>query len=146
MGDTLLYVGTGERFEIAVYSRDGRLVRLQRFDTPPTPVTDDHIEAYMAAQTERYRRYLDGVPIPATLPAYSRFVLDEPGNLWVEEFRPYDAHLSRWWVFDNGGRLLGPVEIALDFRVEQFGEDYVIGVWQDADGVEYVRSYDLIKP
>jgi hypothetical protein len=31
-------------------------------------------------------------------------------------------------------------------RVTEIGPDYVLGLWRDADDVEHVRMYELIKP
>ncbi len=146
VGDTVLYVGVGERFEIGVYSMDGELLRLQRFTIPSIPVTDAHMEAYLASLPERYRRYSEGIPYPSTLPAYSQFLVDELGHLWVREFVAHDAVEKRWWVFEQNGRLLGSVQSPVNLTIRQIGRDYVLGSWKDADGIEYVHSYDLIKP
>ena len=71
VGDTEFYAGTGERFEIGVYSWHGELVRILRFNRPSVPVTAAHMEAYLVTLPERLRRYSEGIPYPSTLPAYS---------------------------------------------------------------------------
>ena len=51
----------------------------------------------------------------------------------------------RWAVFDPEGRWLGDVETPRGGRVWDIGNDYVLGVWQDALGVQQVRMYRLVK-
>ncbi|NIY09436.1 MAG: hypothetical protein GWN02_14640 [Gemmatimonadetes bacterium] len=51
-----------------------------------------------------------------------------------------------WTVFDPDGRWLGDVVVPTELRVTDVGEDYVLGVWRDADGVQTIRSFELVKP
>jgi hypothetical protein len=69
------------------------------------------------------------------------------GNLWVQEYRmPGDNTPPRWSVFDIDGIPLGEVAYPDGFSPLDIGSDYVLGVWSDADDVEHVQLYDLIKP
>ena len=53
---------------------------------------------------------------------------------------------TTWDVFDPTGRWLGPVRMPTGLRITDIGSDYVLGVWRDADDVEHVRMYELVKP
>ena len=86
------------------------------------------------------------MPFPTHMPAYNSFLVDADGGLWIEEYnRPGDIG-PRWTVFDPDGVLLGPVPFPPRFSPRDIGPDYVLGVWRDADDVEHVQLYDLIKP
>jgi hypothetical protein len=41
------------------------------------------------------------------------------------------------------GRILARVQMPSKFRVQEIGEDYVLGVWRDDLDVESVRVYGL---
>ena len=48
-------------------------------------------------------------------------------------------------MIDSAGRWLGEVALPEDLEVWEIGADYVLGVFDDALGVEHVRKYRLIK-
>ena len=53
---------------------------------------------------------------------------------------------SQWDVFSPAGVWLGRVELPASFTPLEIGADYVAGLWRDADDVEFVRFYRLLKP
>ena len=88
------------------------------------------------------------MPFPSILPAFRSVVLDEKGRrLWVEEFE-LGAITSRgethWSVYAEDGHLLGEVAMPSGFEVLRIGGAYVLGLWKDDLGVEYVQMYELV--
>lgn len=152
-----VYVGSQETFEISMYSPDGTLRRLIRGPAEDLSITDAH----MADFRERMRamappdippeqidpmidQILERRPMAETRPAYGAFLVDPAGDLWVSDEPPAeDRQPGSWYVFDQEGALRAIVDTPRDVRILEVGEDYVLGRWQDALEVEYVRLYRL---
>ena len=86
------------------------------------------------------------VTVPTVRPHYSRLVLDRVGNLWVELGPAKGAapesvdHL----VFDPTGALLGVVALP-PIVVLEIGDGYVMGIYGDELGVEYLQVHEIVK-
>lgn len=164
VGDSLLYYGEADRFELGVYDPEGRLLRLIRRAWDPTPVTDVEVgyarEWYLDLLAtspeiddellERLAREFDGGRFAETLPAFSAALVDDAGYLWVEEFRwlsPQDPHPanppSRWSVFDPTGRWLGQVTTPPGYMLRYAGADRVLGFIPDEYGVREIYAFPL---
>ncbi len=148
-----IYVGDQERFEAGLYTASGDLRRLVRVLGVDLRVTQEDIERAVAERLadqppERHamlRAHLDAMDVPETRPAYGRMLVDSEGNLWVAEYASFPMEPATWRVFDSGGGLLGAVQVPERFHVHQIGEDWILGVWRDELGVEYMRVYGLDK-
>ena len=148
-----------------VSTDDGSTVRVLRRDEPVRPVTSVHVEAWldqMAEQNMTYNNYtqaqVDALrpewrarPRAETLPILRSLHLDTEGNLWVERYFGPGVEPSPFEVHAPDGTWLGSASMprGLDRgagapRLE-IGHDYVLGVWRDAQNVEYVRLYRLEK-
>jgi hypothetical protein len=103
------------------------------------------------------RERLEGMPEPQRVPAYSEFMVDRLGFLWV---RPYEvtsdpagwpgvqgAFKSRaggmWWIFTPTGSRAGSVELPPDLEPYQISVDAVVGIRRDDLGVEHVQVHRL---
>jgi len=86
-------------------------------------------------------------------PAFSEFILDRGGRLWVRDAHWQDAIAagslvdipavpSAWSVFDARGRWLGDVSMPTGFQAFEIGPDYVAGILR-VDGVNHVAIYEL---
>ncbi len=155
-----------EAFSIRSISlEDGTTAAILRRDVPIQEVTSDHVEAYVDWMAERNVAY-GGLsreqaeaskpgwrdrPMASTLPVLESIRLDAAGNLWVEPYSLPGAQAAPFEVFAPDGTWLGtvatPPGLALGTdRVPvgfEIGEDYVLGLWRDELGVEYVRMYGL---
>jgi hypothetical protein len=148
------YVGVTDRYEIFRYAVDGRLAGVIRTAHEPVAVSDEDVERVKEEQLEdagdNFRRTMErmfaNMPIPSTMPAFGRLVVDARAYLWVQEYARPGAERDRWLVYDPGGRLLGMVTSPSDLRVFEIGEDYLLGTWRDDLDVEHVQLYELIKP
>ncbi len=155
-GGKAIVVGNTRSFDIRAYDARGKLVRIIRRPHPLREVeaTDRRawIDGQLAAVTDpivrnRRRRQYEQMAFPSTVPAFESLILGEDGQLWVEEFDPADSPSveSLWSVYDQRGHRLGQVVMPPLFRPFEIGRDYVLGVWRDDVGIEYVRLYDLIS-
>ncbi|MBE0594204.1 MAG: hypothetical protein IH616_17575, partial [Gemmatimonadales bacterium] len=148
-------VGTPVAYEYQVHAPASVLRAIVRLERANAPVTSGDIEAYVESQLEdiedpnaiRTRRQeLSELTYPETMPAFGYPILaDRGGNVWVPDFMAGDESRT-WTVFDRDGRRLGSVATPADLRVFDVGDDFLLGVWRDELGVEYVRGYGLIKP
>ena len=153
MGARGLFFGDATAFEVSVYSYGAELVEILRKRHTPTPVGSDEVaefrRQFLEGVSERSRggreRWLADVPYPEVMPALGRLMVDGSQNLWAQVFAPRGSMSTVWNVFDEEGRWLGKVEFPEGLMVREIGDDYVLGLWRDADDVQHVRMYDLVK-
>ncbi|MEW5931214.1 MAG: hypothetical protein AB1941_27435 [Gemmatimonadota bacterium] len=151
-----LYVGTGDRYEVAVYDASGRLARLVRKEHRPLAVTSKDREDYRASLvnlgSEQARRdeerMRESAPYPDAMPPYTGLRVDAEGYLWVEEaVRPGERGAGvPWSVFDPEGRFLGTLRLPPALHVLEIGRDYVLGRARDESDREHLRLYRLERP
>jgi hypothetical protein len=156
-----LFAAPTLRAEIEVREPSGVLRRLIRWEAPVRLVSEQAVDERAPAMgwVVRGRDFdpasatdidLDEIElIHDTLPAHGGIQVDGDGNVWVHELdlrEPDAASLQRFQVFDADGRWLGLVELPVRLAAIDIGPDYVAGVWRDADQVEYVHVYRLVKP
>lgn len=145
---------------------DGSTTAMLRRDEPIREVTSEHVDAYVEWMVARNmsggttREDLEPYiprwredPMAEALPVLLSIHLDAVGNLWVEPFSPHGAEAQPMEAYTPEGDWLGSVAMppGLDLASRgirsgfEIGDDYIIGVWVDDLGVEYVREYALEK-
>jgi hypothetical protein len=149
------YVASNDTYEVRVHGRDGGLQSIVRRQHDHLEVTDADIEALREEQLggdtpegmrEAMIDVLDATPIRETMPAYRGIMLDQIGNLWVEEYRRPGDTTPRWTVFSAEGEMLATMSLPERFVIRDAGDDYVLGTWRDELEIEHVRLYELMKP
>ena len=83
------------------------------------------------------------MPMPPGMPAYTQFVLDPRGSLWVRRFAVAPMEPERWGVFSAEGEFFGHLTMPGGFRLMDVARDAVIGVSEDEVGVERLELYHL---
>jgi hypothetical protein len=150
-----LFLGDGDRYEIDVFTTDGRFVRSIRRMQQPRTVTPGDLARQREEVLTRYaksprravaERILAEIPVHETMPAFSSFRGDAVGNLWVEEYRVTANDPPRWTVFDSTGRMLGALEVPRSLRILEIGANELLGIFRDSLDVEQVRAYRIRKP
>ena len=153
IGSSRIYVSTGDDFRISVFTLDGD--RLDPIGEPLTrvPLNRRRVDAFIdeAVRTsrngEKARSFYQGLEYPDKLPCYSQLLVDPDENLWVELYAEPGDHGGRSWrVYDREGSLESQVQMPRGFEVFEVGGDYVLGVWRNDVGVDFVRMYNLTKP
>jgi len=90
------------------------------------------------------RAHLDGFPDDQTLPAITHLRLSPEGLPWVQgTIRDGSDPTREWYRFGPDGRVRAHLTTPSEFRVTQFGEDFVVGVARDELGVERVQVRDM---
>jgi hypothetical protein len=163
--DSLFFIGLGTEYSIMVYDRAGRLSSIFRRNWSPVRITAAVIDQFVVewgrrwirstgADAERERADLRDDPYATEVPAYSQFLADHAGRLWVRAANVADAPgagqlnttplvASVWSVFNPDGGWLCDVTLPARFMPNDIGADYVLGVSRDSDGVETVVQYRL---
>ncbi len=149
------YVADNDTYEVQKYAPDGKLQQIVRLLTAPVQVEPQHMqvlrERALAGVTDddqrrRTEQFYRDIPVPETFPAYGGIAVSVEGYLWVRAYDVPGNQANNWSVFDAEGTLRGTVELPPHLEPLDIGPDYVLGLWRDADDVEHVRLYELVKP
>lgn len=149
-----IYTGDGAALEVAHYHHSGTLSRIMRGSANALRVDSDTIAAFEQAtlnaagnevQRGRFHQLFREWTYPSVQPVYDQLLVDQVSNVWVRAFAVTAPDPSQWTVFDSSGRWLGHVSIPRQLLVKEIGDTYVLGLWTDTLGVEYVRLYTLHK-
>ena len=167
IGPNRIATVTTEAFSADILDPHGVLVAKVRKDAVPLEVTPADVDAYieetvakwpagMSDQAiENYRRRVRQGPAATYLPLLRSVRMDSEGNLWAEAFPRPGTGDHPFVIFGADGTLFGEVYLppGLDRETHatidpllEIGTDYVLGIWRDEFGVQFVRLYDLIKP
>jgi hypothetical protein len=167
--DSTVWYGDESSFELREVGSEGRTLRIVRLGLEPIPVTKTDTSTYRQNAIAQLQRTatsdaaLDtaksSAPVepaestvarysyPATFPAYSEIVVDEPGNVWVRHYQWFDiGSEKRWSVFAPDGHYLGDVLTPNLLEIYQIGEDFVLGRMASSRGREAVYLFKLTKP
>ena len=63
--------------------------------------------------------------------------------MWVRLFEEDPAEPTQFVVLNEAGRAVGRVTLPRGFTAQDIGDEYVLGVHRDEDGVEHVVEYAL---
>ena len=145
-----LFVAETGSAEVEVWSYDGRLERLQRWEGRSVDVTADDRrmvrEEIFGAQPQRlpdFERWLAAVPFPESKPPIRAMIAEADGHLWVGLPAEAGSSMDDWLVFDPEGVPTARAELPPGLVPFEIGGDHVLGVWKDQLDVEYVRLYEL---
>jgi hypothetical protein len=127
-----------------------------RWDIDPVPLTEDDVSSWREEtlrlldpklSRDQILEILDQVPLPQSRPPFSQILLDPSGNLWtgLGPTAGGSPGSNDFLVFGPDGILLGLVALPR-IRVLDIGRDYVLGVYEDELGIQYIHTYDLRKP
>ncbi len=151
-GDRVI-VGDQQQYELRVLDLDGRLRRIIRRDvgdlaldrTVVPTLRSARIDAAPAGDQARLARQLDGLPVPATRPAYGEILAATDGSLWVAE----------WHLHGRGGGQLDRLRfrrrphrslvMPAGFQPTWIDADRVTGIQTDADGIIRILVYRIVS-
>jgi hypothetical protein len=142
-------LGTADSAAVDVYTLPtGRITTLQLGLTPRRP-TQRHLERAVDAQAAilpdaadraAVRQMMLRMPMPDWLPAYRDVFIDESGRCWVQLSVPGDGD-TRLGLLGRDGRISTELRLPIELTVFALGPDYVLGVYEDADGESHVAHY-----
>ena len=83
--------------------------------------------------------------LPRTLPFFETLLPGPDGEVWVQEYAASRRDPARYLVMDSSQSAVAWVQMPSGVRIREAGRDYLLGVHEDADGVESVRLYGLSR-
>ena len=102
--DDLLYYGFNDRMFIQVFNMDGSYHRAIYYDHPNAPFNHQHYLDQFR-NNEIIHEALQRLEMPALMPAFSRFFVDDENRIWVNIIND-DQSTTEWWILnDDGSRL-----------------------------------------
>lgn len=148
-----LYLTSGALHEIRVVGLDRVMRQIIRRSASTREVDHELAErwkdsvrsrAERLGQTNGLEEFLAAVPIADTVAAYDEIHVDATGLIWALS-SGWEGVRSNppWDLFNSDGRFVGSVELPVPLRVQEIGEDYLLGVWRDQFEVEFVHRYAL---
>lgn len=140
-------------YRIEVWSTDGRLTRVIERVGGRRAITAQEIADVVDGERNRSRgapRFgfveaaLDQIPTPDSMPAVLDMAMSDRGELMVMREGLLESHSSMLYdVFDADGRWLGELRIPFRVQVVSFGDDYVLAVRPNEDGLFLVEVLPL---
>lgn len=83
--------------------------------------------------------------IPKDLPFFDGIIPGPRGEAWVREFPAPPGAPSRYFIIGPDGDPRASLIVPHGVRLTDVGDDYVIGMHRDDDGIETVRMYALMR-
>lgn len=165
-GSTVVH-GAPESYLFQTYQLDGSPQRTFARQVSLEPVTESDLSEYRAWVSEKVGpgptreellRASEGPHVPETHATFGRVIADRDGNLWVADHDvrpngqlklpsrplPGDAYKT-WSVFSRDGEWITDVDMPDGLVVQEIGEDYILGVVAQGEGVPHVQMYALAK-
>lgn len=148
------FIGEGDDFEVREYDLAGGLVKRIRWRGGDLSIDGAEIDRYKnwVIETEqldprsRQAQFFMTMEFPATTPAYTTLQIDDSGNLWVRRFARPGLESEDWDVFSPSGVWMGTVAAPIGLTITKIGDEYVLGIFEDEIGTEFVRMYPLVLP
>ncbi len=149
------WIADGRTYEVRRHGPDGTLLAIVRWSGPARSVEPEDVDAHWSKRGQgltgddrrRMERMREVTPVEDQFPATSGLQAAPGGGLWVEAYRPPRATgPATWWVFDEGGTLVGTAAIPATLRITDIGNDVVLGIERDSLDIEHVRLYRLLEP
>ena len=145
VGRTTVYVASSDLFEVQRVPVDGSTLTTITKSHQPLEISTSSLEGSNWANSSRRLEDLPPGSGPSTFPAVAALLIDNDGNLWVEEFPIDSTSVGRWWIFDPEGALAAQAKMPEGFRPTDIGSDYVLGVKRDSLDIERVQLHGLRK-
>jgi hypothetical protein len=139
-------------FEIRVRSTDGALRRIIRVNAKPQVITADMLARHRswadtALTNPIAKEYLASLRPGGRVPYFGALHIDRVGRIWIRNYQAPTWWGPRtpavWTILDSTGVPLGRVNNLPRGNVLDIGDDYVLILQTDAEGVEFVRLFPL---
>lgn len=158
-------LGYSERFAISCHDMNGRVIaEIRRTGDAPARITEQDRQRYFAGMDKanpdpRAAEFRQQIRVITQFadgrPAFGSLVPSQAGELWVSDFDASEAIAGTlnpspdeplmWSVFSRDGRPLANVRTPERFRLMDAGRDWIAGIERDADDVEQVVVYGVMR-
>lgn len=162
IGHRKLTVASGERVwfvdtesgELVAYDSGGQVVVSTSLALDPLPYDPAALQrareaalqnARTARDTLAIREMHDQSVLPPTMPLVDQLYAGGNGDIWLRLFTLEPNATQHFLGLSGEGARIGQVVVAAGLQVEQFGEDFVVGVERDEMDVESVVVYSMSR-
>jgi hypothetical protein len=165
------FAGSSADYSFEITLSDGKVIRVSRF-WEPVAVLPDEARWHKAQMTADMRQLIpnwkwNGPDVPATKPAFRKFIPTQDGAVWLLRDGPGELHQDcdpvrrsesskQCWrssliidAFGEDGRYLGQIAVPEGFRewpAPFVRGNLVFGVVEDDAGTIMVKRYRLVLP
>jgi len=149
-----IYFGYPEKYEIRVYSPEGKLVKIIQRDYDPIRVSKKHKESFIQYQEDEFFRFIETpenikkkvyqlIKYPKYIPAYQRFTLMENGWLAVIVDSIEDEY-TLMDIFDKDGKYIAQFKTTVPPGNLFFkdGKAYALAT-ETESGFRFVKRYNF---
>jgi hypothetical protein len=149
----VVYIGSGERFELELYDLTGGLRKLLRGPAIPLKTTDSVKTAYTDLALARIsperqpalRNEIAKWEWPASFPAYTKLIVDHAGVAWVRAFQLDPRASEAWSLLDPERGYLGDVTLPAGLSLLEAGPDYLLVLQRDSLDIESVLKFRMTR-
>jgi hypothetical protein len=152
--DDRIYLTDGLRPEVHVLDADGKLIRVMRVLEPLVPLERRDLSEYVSQRIERepdaarrrdLARIFPQITTPSFKPVYADLKVSDAGEIWLLLFDLSGQEDRVWRVLSPQGRPVGTVRTPTSLRVADISGNYLLGIYRDEMGVEFVRRYRILR-
>ena len=148
-----LWIGDSETAVVEQYDSRGRRLATVQLPIAQRPLDTLLLRRQRAtvlndAMNWNDRARLDAsyaVPLPRFAPRFTRFVPGPNGEMWVELFRESPDAERVYVVYDTAGKARASVTMPRGTTLFEAGQDYLLAVRRDQEGLEHVMQYRLTR-
>ena len=150
----------GERLEVRWFDDSGILRAISRIASEPRRVTAAAIERWRQREAEsraarraanpQVRSEPGGRPASADAEAYAEFLpqtsrlrIESRDRVWINRADRFGEASLDWIVLAAGGAPIARVRMPARFVPNDIGDDYLLGIATDEDGVQFVKMFAL---
>ena len=143
--DGHIYSGSTESIAIAVTNADGGQIGTIKHSLEVLPITNSELEERLDRFPEAMSRIVRDADLRETKPAYSTFVADDSGRVWVRPTQvDPEAKAAEWLILDAESRVAGEVVLpsSVTLQVISAGRAYAI---EETDNDYTLVVYELVE-
>jgi len=133
-----LYLGYNKNYEIAIFNSEWQLTKKILKDYDPIEISSEEKQEAL-----KKFHYPKNVKIPRFHPAFSGFVVDDQGLIYVKTWnRAKGANAFYYDVFDPEGRYVAKIPLNWSLQICKGGRMYIIE--ENKEGFQIVKRYKTI--
>jgi len=136
-----IYIGSSSNYIIQVFDRDGNQLRAIQREYDPVPISkaekDEMAGSIPDAPDTKVKEMLE---YPDSYPPYGHFILADDGRILVQTYERGKTRKEFMWdVFNEQGRYIARIPLAINLQVWQNGKAY--GIEEDDNGQKILKCF-----
>ena len=141
--DGLVYSGLSDRIDIGMTTVGGGTQGSVQYDHPAVPVTREDIDNYVSDMSSDARRLILASDIPAKMPAYQSFSVDDRGRIWIQLIGEGGTSSGKWLLLSKEGEAVARAVLPASVSLHVVREGIAYGNGKSESGAPYVVAYRI---